>query len=41
MQSNYYKIFKKQSIFVFRDNIWDAAVADMQLISKYDKDNFR
>ena len=30
--------FKKRKVYsTFKDNIWDANLADMQLISKFDK----
>ena len=32
-------MFKKESFFIFRDNIWGVDLADMQSLSKYNKGN--
>ena len=36
-QTNYQTILKKKSLFWIRDNIWGTDLADMQLISKFNK----
>ena len=36
-QTNYWKILKKKVKSPFIDNIWGADLADMQLISKFNK----
>ena len=36
-QTNYYKFEKRKVYSPFRDNIWGTGLADIQLISKFDK----
>ena len=37
--THYSKVQKKKSLSIFRDNIWGVYLADMQLLSKYNKGN--
>ena len=37
-QTNDWKIKKTENVLIFKDNIWEADLADMQLISKYNKE---